>query len=128
MLANAITDHIKTLGVFSDDFAVRTGRIEASAKRAVMVKLPLSGFNEMLDQTGYYRGNQQIIVRSPDPEEAYNLSVQLQEALTVLGSPLMLTGWKLSNFRPLGLPLLFPLNDGDFYETSLNFDTRAYRA
>lgn len=127
MLANAITDYIKTLNVVSDAFVIRTGRVEASETRAVMVKLPLSGFNESLDQSGYYKGNQQIIVRSPDPEEAFAVSEQLQKALTVLGSPAQLDGWRLSHFRPTGLPLLFPLNDGDLYETSLNFDTRAAR-
>ena len=127
MLANELTDRIRALGVTPTTFVLRTGRVEAGVPRAVMVMLPLTGYEDGTDQQGgFYKGGQQIVVRSPDPEEAYAVSVALQEAMKVSGGEVQLEKWTLKMFRPQGLPLLFPINDADLYETSLRFSVAAY--
>ena len=128
MLANEITERIKTLDVVPETFVIRTGRAEASATRAAMVMLPLTGYEQGLDQSAakFYRGGQQIVVRSPDPEEAYRVSVALQDALNIEGGAVKHIRWTVSLMRAESLPLLFPLNDGDLYETSMRFDVAAY--
>ena len=125
MLVNKITDYLNKLGVVPETFAVRTGRIEAATTRAVMVMFPLAGFESTLNQGGYYEGNQQIIVRSPDPEEAHTLSEAVAEALRVEGNPVAVEGFVLKKMRPRGLPIIYPINDADFYECSINFSMRA---
>jgi hypothetical protein len=125
MLANALTDYVKTLGIVPATFAVRAGRIEATARLAVMVMFPLGGYNDTLDQAGFYSGNQQLIIRSPDPMQAYALSTELQTALTVLGEAVDLDGYSVKFMRPRGLPIIYPINDADLYESSLNFSIRA---
>lgn len=125
MLANAITNHIKTLNIVPTGVALRTGRIEATTVRAVMVMFPLGGYNDQLDQTGFYSGNQQIIVRSADPEEVYEIAFALQQALTVLGKSVPIDGYVLSLLKPRGLPIVYPINDAALYEGSVNFEVRA---
>lgn len=127
MLANELTDRIRNLGLNPTGFALRTGRVEASNNRAIMVMLPLAPYSERTDQmSGLYRGNQQIIVRSPDPEEAYGVSVAIQDGLRVEGHAVTMDKWTVTLFRAEGFPLLFPLNDADLYETSMRFDVSAY--
>lgn len=128
MLTNELTDHLRSLDVVPSGYALRTGRVEASVVRAVMLKLPLSGFNETLDQSGgFFKGSQQIVVRSPDPEEAYNVAVAIQSALRLEGGELVLQNWKVTLFRPEGMPLVFPINEADHYEASMYFRTTAFR-
>lgn len=125
MLVDKITDYLKSLNVVPKGFEVRTGRIEATIKRAVMVMFPLNGFENTTNQRGFYEGNQQIIVRGPDPMETHDVAEALAEALRIEGEAVQIEGFVLKMMRPRGLPIIYPINDADFYECSVNFAIRA---
>lgn len=127
MFANALTNALKALNVIPSPFVVRTGRIEPQTVRAVMVMMPLGGFATVLDQGNLYVGNQQIIVRSPDPEEAYAVAETIEEALKTEGQSRAVDGYLIKKMRPKGLPIIYPRNDADLYEASVNFDCAVIR-
>lgn len=127
MFANALTDALKDLNVAPSPFVIRTGRIEPQTVRAVMVMMPLGGFATVLDQGRLYAGNQQIIVRSPDPEQAYAVAEAIEAALKTEGQSRAVEGYLIKKMRPKGLPIIFPLNDAGLYEASVNFDCAVIR-
>jgi hypothetical protein len=127
MFANSLTNALKALNVIPSTFVVRTGRIEPQTVRAVMVMMPLGGFATVLDQGNLYAGNQQIIVRSPDPQECYDVAETIEAALKTEGLARSVDGYLIKKMRPKGLPIIYPRNDADLYEASVNFDCTVIR-
>jgi hypothetical protein len=126
MLANDLANHIKTLALVGE-LPVRATILEAEEPNGIMVMTPLGGLNNVGEIPRYYQGSLQVLVRHQDPEEGYRIAEELMEALTVIGSPLTLENYRISFFRPRGLPIMYPVNDAGLYEHSVNFDGRATR-
>lgn len=128
MLANSLINHLRTLAVVDEsEFPLRVGKIEAKTVRAVMAMLPLGGFEQTLDTGAAFRGQQQFIVRSPDPEELENVCNAIRTALHVEGSPRQIEGHLIKQMISRRLPVVYPRNDADLYEGSILFECYVIR-
>ncbi|RWB95534.1 MAG: hypothetical protein EOQ56_27680 [Mesorhizobium sp.] len=124
ILLTKITD--AGLAVENENLFLNT--IPAEVNLAVMLKAPLTGVVIDPYLPGYYKPSIQAIVRHTDPVEGEAMASQLSRTLTIAGPEFYPANGsrgavKLSLFYPRTLPIMYPRQDGNSFEWSINFNT-----
>jgi hypothetical protein len=89
--------------------------------QAILLRSPLAGTAINHELPGFFRGEFQIIVRSPDALEGEKLIKRVVEALTMAdGEEVGTQTFKYC--RPRHQPVAFPLSDGSLIETTVQMD------
>jgi hypothetical protein len=107
---------IEAAGLGEAGVDLYVGTIPADVHEGVMLRDPLTGakFDEGMDN--FVRLEFQVIVRSADPEAAYNKALAIAKVLTVdrVERPDIF----VLKLRPCTLPVAYPKGDADEIETS----------
>lgn len=109
-----------SLGVKGDDLFV--DMLPSEAARAILLRNPLSGTPIDHNLPGYYKGDFQLIVRTPAGSyDAGELLIErVIEALSIDG--VQVENLFFNYCRPRTLPAVFPLSEGNLLEFSCMFD------
>lgn len=91
------------------------------AKKAIMLRSPLTGVDIDHELPGYFRSPFMVVVRSPEYTSALELMREVMLALTIYNQDL--DGMSVKHMYPTTLPISFPVSDGNFYEVQVNFHT-----
>lgn len=118
MFIKEFTEYIKYLNL-TPNIEIKATLLRSDAKRGIMVMSPLLGFSRIGGIKGLYSGEIQIIVRDINPLDGYNIANQIYNGIPEIETEL--PTYKIKEIHPMGTPITYPLNDGAFYEHSINF-------
>lgn len=118
MFVKDFASFIRSQNVVANNVPIRAGILKAQDKVGVMVMTPTSGLVRVEDIPKYYKGNVQIIVRNPDPEECYAMAESVMSILEMTNT--IIGQYTVKKMNVIDLPILYPRNDSDLYEVSIN--------
>ena len=118
MFVKDFANYIRAQNVVTSDVPIRASILKAQDKVGVMIMTPTTGLVRVEDIPKYYKGNVQIIVRNPDPELCYAMAESIMTVLEMTNT--IIGQYNVKKMNVIDLPILYPRNDSDLYEVSIN--------
>lgn len=117
-----LVNRLETLKIGVKGDTLFVNMLPAEARKAILVRSPLSGTPINYELPGYYKATFSVIVRTPAAE--YESGVALMKAVTdALSIDNLQVENQFFNFvRPRTQPVTFPLSKGNLLEISAQFD------
>lgn len=97
-------------------------RLPESLKEGILITHGLSGASLDPDLPGYKKAKFQVVVRSLDFEDGYNLSKSIMGIFSSVKPTTALSSF-IYFIQPLHDPLAFPMSKGGFIEFSVTYET-----
>lgn len=128
MIWDILLTKIKDAGLAVENENLFLNTIPAEVNFAIMLKAPLTGVVIDPYLPGYHKPIIQAIVRHTNPVEGEAIANQLSAALTIAAPEhYPANGGRgsvmLSLFYARTLPIMYPRQDGNTFEWSINFNT-----
>ena len=115
-----LIDRLQLAGVGIKGKSLFLQMMPAEARRAVMLRLPLSGMRINHELPGYFKGQFQLTVRAQSYEDGRELIEQAIDHLTIANE--LVEHQQFNYCRPCYLPVAFPLSKGNLVEYTVMFD------
>lgn len=116
-----IANHLESEGLGTQGSSLFVNFMPFECKSGILLRSPLVGTYIDHELPGYYKCEPVIVVRAPEYVTALNLMEEVMRSLTIYDR--QMDDIYVKHFRPVSLPVSFPVSDGQFYEVQVRFET-----